>query len=174
MNIHSQSHFSNFFKEDKMEKFLLTKQGFENLEKELKHLKGVDRPNIIAAISEARAQGDLSENAEYSAAKEKQSFIEGRIQELEAVISRAQIIDCSSITGDTVRFGALVTVANTEDDVESSYQIVGDYEADIVKNKISISSPLAKALIGKNVGDLAEYTAPSGKKEFEILNVSYS
>ena len=157
-----------------MEKFLLTKQGFENLEKELKHLKGVDRPNIIAAISEARAQGDLSENAEYSAAKEKQSFIEGRIQELEAVISRAQIIDCSSINTDTVRFGAMVTVANTEDDVESSYQIVGDYEADIVQNKISISSPLAKALIGKNVGDLAEYIAPSGKKEFEIINVSYS
>ena len=139
-----------------MDKFPLTKDGFVALEAELKHLKGVDRPNIIAAIAEARSHGDLSENAEYSAAKEKQSFIEGRIQELEAVISRAQVIDPSQNTG-----------------AEKSYQIVGDYEANIEKNKISLSSPLAKALIGKEVGDVAEYVAPGGRKSFEILEVIY-
>ena len=141
-----------------MDKFPLTKEGFTALEQELKNLKGVERPNIIAAIAEARSHGDLSENAEYSAAKEKQSFIEGRIQELEAVISRAQVIDPS---------------LNEDTDKESKYQIVGDYEADIEKNKISLSSPLAKALIGKEVGDVAEYTAPGGKKSFEILEVIY-
>lgn len=136
-------------------------------------MKGVERPNIIAAIAEARSHGDLSENAEYSAAKEKQSFIEGRIQELEAVISRAQVIDPSLNKGDIVRFGAVVLVVDEDTDKESKYQIVGDYEADIEKNKISLSSPLAKALIGKEVGDVAEYTAPGGKKSFEILEVIY-
>ena len=143
-----------------MDKFPLTKDGFVALEAELKHLKGVDRPNIIAAIAEARSHGDLSENAEYSAAKEKQSFIEGRIQELEAVISRA-------------RFGATGVVVDEDTDAEKSYQIVGDYEANIEKNKISLSSPLAKALIGKEVGDVAEYVAPGGRKSFEILEVIY-
>ena len=156
-----------------MDKFPLTKEGFTALEQELKNLKGVERPNIIAAIAEARSHGDLSENAEYSAAKEKQSFIEGRIQELEAVISRAQVIDPSLNTGDIVRFGAVVLVVDEDTDKESKYQIVGDYEADIEKNKISLSSPLAKALIGKEVGDVAEYTAPGGKKSFEILEVIY-
>ncbi len=156
-----------------MDKFPLTKEGFTALEQELKNLKGVERPNIIAAIAEARSHGDLSENAEYSAAKEKQSFIEGRIQELEAVISRAQVIDPSANTGGTVRFGAVVLVVDEDTDIESKYQIVGDYEADIEKNKISLSSPLAKALIGKEVGDVAEYTAPGGKKSFEILEVLY-
>lgn len=156
-----------------MDKFPLTKEGFTALEQELKNLKGVERPNIIAAIAEARSHGDLSENAEYSAAKEKQSFIEGRIQELEAVISRAQVIDPSLNKGDIVRFGAVVLVVDEDTDKESKYQIVGDYEADIEKNKISLSSPLAKALIGKEVGDVAEYTAPGGKKFFEILEVIY-
>lgn len=156
-----------------MDKFPLTKEGFTALEQELKNLKGVERPNIIAAISEARSHGDLSENAEYSAAKEKQSFIEGRIQELEAVISRAQVIDPSLNKGGIVRFGAVVLVVDEDTDRESKYQIVGDYEADIEKNKISLSSPLAKALIGKEVGDVAEYTAPGGKKSFEILEVIY-
>ena len=156
-----------------MDKFPLTKEGFTALEQELKNLKGVERPNIIAAIAEARSHGDLSENAEYSAAKEKQSFIEGRIQELEAVISRAQVIDPSLKKGDIVRFGAVVLVVDEDTDKESKYQIVGDYEADIEKNKISLSSPLAKALIGKEVGDVAEYTAPGGKKSFEILEVIY-
>ena len=154
-----------------MDKFPLTKEGFTALEQELKNLKGVERPNIIAAIAEARSHGDLSENAEYSAAKEKQSFIEGRIQELEAVISRAQVIDPSLNKGDIVRFGAVVLVVDEDTDKESKYQIVGDYEADIKKNKISLSSPLAKALIGKEVGDVAEYTAPGGKKSFETLEV---
>ncbi len=156
-----------------MEKFPLTKQGYTALEAELKNLKGVERPNIIAAIDEARSHGDLSENAEYSAAKEKQSFIEGRIQDLEAVLSRAQVIDVASLNYDVVRFGATVSVADEDTDEEKSYQIVGDYEADIEKNKISLSSPLAKALIGKEVGDSAEYTAPGGRKSFEILEINY-
>lgn len=156
-----------------MEKFPLTKVGFERLEAELKDLKAVQRPNIIAAISEARSHGDLSENAEYSAAKEKQSFIEGRIQDLEAVLSRAQIIDASTVKSDVIRFGATVLVADEDTDVEKEYQIVGDYEADIERNKISVSSPLAKALIGKEEGDTAQYTAPGGSKSFEILEVRY-
>ena len=156
-----------------MDKFPLTKKGFLRLEQELKNLKGIERPNVIAAIAEARSHGDLSENAEYSAAKEKQGFIEGRIQELEAVISRAQVIDPTEIEGDVIRFGATVNVVDVDTDKENSYQIVGDYEADINENKISLSSPLAKALIGKAVGDEVEYTAPGGKKTFEVLDVSY-
>ena len=156
-----------------MEKFPLTKQGFIALEQDLKNLKGVERPNIIAAIAEARSHGDLSENAEYSAAKEKQSFIEGRIQDLEAVLSRAQVIDVAATKSDVIRFGATVSVADEDTNEEKTYQIVGDYEADIEKNKISLSSPLAKALIGKEVGDVAEYMAPGGKKSFEIIDVSY-
>ena len=156
-----------------MDKFPLTKEGFLALEQELKNLKTVERPNIIAAISEARAQGDLSENAEYSAAKEKQSFIEGRIQELEVVISRAQVIDPTEVQGDVIRFGATVILADENTDEEKTYQIVGDYEADIEKNKISLSSPLAKALIGKEAGDEVIYMAPGGKKSFEIVDVMY-
>jgi transcription elongation factor GreA len=156
-----------------MDKIPLTKVGYIALEAELKNLKAVERPNIIAAISEARAQGDLSENAEYSAAKEKQSFIEGRIQDLEAVLSRAQVIDVPTIKSDVVRFGATVSVADEDSDEERAYQIVGDFEADIEKNKISLSSPLAKALIGKEIGDVAEFKAPSGTKSFEIINIRY-
>ena len=156
-----------------MEKFPLTKNGFTELEAELKRLKSVDRPNIIAAIEEARSHGDLSENAEYSSAKEKQSFIEGRIQELEAVISRAQVIDPTQIKGDVIRFGATVVVADEDTDEEKQYQIVGDYEADIEKNRISLSSPLAKALIGKETGDIAEFSEKKKKKSFEIVEVIY-
>ncbi len=156
-----------------MDKFPLTKKGFLRLEQELKDLKGIERPNVIAAIAEARSHGDLSENAEYSAAKEKQGFIEGRIQELEAVVSRAQVIDPLEISGSVIRFGATVAVVDVDTDKENSYQIVGDYEADINENKISLSSPLAKALIGKEVGDEVEYVAPGGKKTFEILEVLY-
>ena len=156
-----------------MDKFPLTKDGFAALETELKNLKGVERPNIIAAIAEARSHGDLSENAEYSAAKEKQSFIEGRIQELEVVISRAQVIDPTQIQGSVVRFGATVVLADENTDEERTYQIVGDYESDIEKNKISLSSPLAKALIGKEAGDEVIYMAPGGKKSFEIVDVLY-
>lgn len=156
-----------------MEKFPLTKTGYDLLEKELKNRKGIERPSIIAEIAEARSKGDLSENAEYSAAKEKQSFNEGRIQELEAVISRAQVIDPSQMSGDVVRFGATVSVVNVDTDEESEYQIVGDYEADIEKHKISLSSPLAKSLIGKEIGDIAEYQAPNGKKSYEILEIRW-
>ena len=156
-----------------MDKYPLTKDGFAALEQELKNLKGVERPNIIAAIAEARSHGDLSENAEYSAAKEKQSFIEGRIQELEVVVSRAQVIDTSLNSNDVVRFGAKVLVVDEDTDQESKYQIVGDYEADIEKNKISLSSPLAKALIGKEAGDEVIYMAPGGRKSFEIVDVLY-
>ena len=148
-----------------MDKFPLTKNGFIALEAELKNLKGVERPNIIAAIAEARSHGDLSENAEYSAAKEKQSFIEGRIQELEAVISRAQVIDPAQTKSDVV--------VDEDTEEEKKYQIVGDYEADIEKNLISLSSPLAKALIGKEAGDIAEFSAPGGRKSFEIIDVIY-
>ncbi len=156
-----------------MDKFPLTKNGYIALEAELKNLKGVERPNIIAAIAEARSHGDLSENAEYSAAKEKQSFIEGRIQELEAVISRAQVIDPAQTKSDVIRFGATVIVVDEDTDEEKQYQIVGDYEADIEKNRISLSSPLAKALIGKEAGDTAEFAAPGGRKSFEIVEVIY-
>ncbi len=156
-----------------MDKFPLTKNGYIALEAELKNLKGVERPNIIAAIAEARSHGDLSENAEYSAAKEKQSFIEGRIQELEAVISRAQVIDPAQTKSDVIRFGATVVVVDEDTDEEKQYQIVGDYEADIEKNRISLSSPLAKALIGKEAGDTAEFAAPGGRKSFEIVEVIY-
>ena len=156
-----------------MEKFPLTKKGFLQLEQELKNLKGVERPNVIAAIAEARSHGDLSENAEYSAAKEKQSFIEGRIEELEAVLSRAQVIEPKEVSCDVVRFGATVSVVDVDTDAENTYQIVGDYEADIEKNLISLSSPIAKALIGKEIGDEAIYMAPGGKKTFEILDISY-
>ena len=151
----------------------MTQAGYKKKMEEIAYLENVKRPEISRAIAEARDKGDLSENAEYSAAKEKQSFNEGRIQELEAVISRAQVIDPSKMSGDIVRFGATVLLANTDTDEESQYQIVGDYEADIERNKISLSSPLAKALIGKEIGDVAEYLAPNGKKSYEIIEVKW-
>lgn len=156
-----------------MEKFPITPQGFLQLEAELKNLKSVERPAIIAAISEARAHGDLSENAEYSAAKEKQSFIEGRIAECEARISRADVIDIRSLSPDTIKFGATVKLADEDTGDESTYQIVGEYEADIKKNQISITAPMSRALIGKKLGDSVEVKTPKGAKSYEVLKIEY-
>ncbi len=156
-----------------MEKFPITAQGYTRMEAELKQLKSVDRPAIIAAISEARAHGDLSENAEYAAAKEKQSFIEGRIGELEARVSRADVIDVTSLKNDTIKFGASVTLEDVESGDKITYQIVGEYEAEIKENKISITAPIARALINKKVGDTVEVKTPKGSKEYEVLNIQY-
>lgn len=156
-----------------MEKVPMTQQGFNSLEAELKNLKSVERPAVIQAIAEARAHGDLSENAEYHAARERQSFIEGRIMELESVISAANIIDISAISGDTVKFGATVVVVNEDTDEETTYQIVGPYESDADNGKISTTAPMAKALIGKKIGDSVEVRTPKGVLSYEILNVAY-
>ncbi len=156
-----------------MQKVPMTKKGAERLQKELKNLKVVERPAIIAAIAEARAHGDLSENAEYHAAREKQSFIEGRIQELEYAVSCAEVIDTATLKGDKVVFGATVLLMDEDTEVEQTYQIVGQYEADLEHGLISIQSPLARALIGKSVGDSVEVASPKGGKSYEILNVEY-
>lgn len=156
-----------------MEKIPMTAVGFDRLEKELKQLKTVERPAVIEAIAEARAHGDLSENAEYSAAKEKQSFIEGRIQELTAVTSRADIIDVKSLQGDTVKFGATVTVVDEETEEELTYQIVSEYEADINRKLISLTAPIGRALIGRKQGSSVEVQSPKGLRNYEILKVEY-
>ncbi|MCX7300814.1 MAG: transcription elongation factor GreA [Rhodobacterales bacterium] len=156
-----------------MEKIPLTRAGFDKLDAELKHLKSVERPSIIQAISEAREHGDLSENAEYHSAKEKQSFIEGRIKELEGVISLAEVIDTSRLSGP-IKFGATVALVDEDTDEEKTYQIVGEYEADIEKGRLNMKSPLARALIGKTVGDSVEVRTPGGERAYEILRVSYS
>lgn len=157
-----------------MDKVPMTKGGHAKLEAELKNLKSFERPAVIQAIAEARAHGDLSENAEYSAARERQSFIEGRIQELESVISLAQIIDVGSLSGDMVKFGATVVIVDEEDDEEMKLQIVGQYESDADNNKISITAPVARALIGKSVGDVVEVATPKGRRHYEILMVMYT
>ncbi len=152
----------------------LTAQGAKRLEEELVRYKTVERPAVIEAIAEARAQGDLSENAEYDAAKEKQGFIEGRIMELEAVLSQAQIINPADLdVGDRVVFGAHVTLEDLDTEAQVVYQIVGDMEADIRNNLISVSSPVGRALIGKHEGDVITVSAPAGDKEYEILSVEY-
>ena len=156
-----------------MEKIPLTRAGFTRLEAELKHLKSVERPAIIAAIAEARAHGDLSENAEYHSAKEKQSFIEGRIKELEGVIGLADVIDPARLSGG-VQFGATIELVDEETDEEKTYQIVGEYEADIENGKLNVKSPLARALIGKDEGDSVEVRTPGGAKAYEVLKVSYT
>jgi transcription elongation factor GreA len=156
-----------------MEKVPMTQSGFDKIEAELKNLKSVERPAVIQAIAEARAHGDLSENAEYSAARERQSFIEGRIKELEGVVSAANIIDIASMSGDTVKFGATVTLADDDTGEEVTYQIVGPYESDADHNRISTTAPLAKGLIGKKAGDSAEVRTPKGVKSYEIIAVSY-
>ena len=156
-----------------MDKIPLTRAGFDKLDAELKHLKSVERPAIIAAIAEARSHGDLSENAEYSSAKEKQSFIEGRIKELEGVISLAEIIDTAKLSGP-IKFGATVTLVDEGTDEEKTYQIVGEYEADIENGKLNIKSPIARALIGKTKGDSVEVRTPGGERAYEVLAVSYS
>jgi transcription elongation factor GreA len=155
-----------------MEKIPLTRAGYQKLDAELKHLKTVERPAIIRAISEAREHGDLSENAEYHSAKEKQSFIEGRIKELEGAISLTDVIDPTKLSG-TVKFGATVKLVDEDTDEEKTYQIVGEYEADIEKGLLNIKSPLARALIGKDEGDSVEVRTPGGDKSYEILSIAY-
>jgi len=152
----------------------VTIKGAELLKEELQRLRSIDRPNVIQAIAEARAQGDLSENAEYEAAKEKQSFIEGRIAELESKLSNLQVIDPTTLNAEgRVVFGATVNIEDLDSGDNKTYQIVGDDEADIKAGKISVSSPIARALIGKTAGDIAEVAAPSGIKEVEVLDVLY-
>lgn len=158
---------------DVMEKVPMTSEGFKSLEDELKRLKTVDRREVIAAIAEAREHGDLSENAEYHAARERQSFIEGRVLEIEDMISRADVIDVSQLSGASVKFGATVKIVDEDTDEEKSFQIVGVHEADIQNGRMSISSPIARSLIGKSVGDSVEVTTPGGLKSYEILDVKF-
>jgi transcription elongation factor GreA len=156
-----------------MQKVPMTTEGFTRLEDELRHLKGVERPAVIRAIAEAREHGDISENAEYHAARERQSFIEGRLAELEDKISRAEVIDVSKLSGRQVKFGATVTVVDEDTDERAAYQIVGQDEADIKTKRLSITSPLARALIGKKVGDTVEVATPGGGKSYEIVKVQF-
>jgi len=155
------------------EKVPMTPEGHRALEKEAKHLKTVERPRIIKAIAEARAHGDLSENAEYHAAKEQQGMTEARVLELEGTLSRAQVIDITNITSDTVKFGATVTVVDEDTEEEIRYQIVGDFESDASNGKLSISSPVARALMSKKVGDSTEVATPGGGRYFEILKIEF-
>jgi transcription elongation factor GreA len=156
-----------------MDRIPMTMQGHSALDQELKRLKTIERPSIIAAIAEARSHGDLSENAEYHAAKERQSLIEGRVQELEDKLARADIIDVSRLSGSTVRFGATVTVVDEDTEKEAIYKLVGEDEADVKLGKVSIGSPIARALLGKESGDSVEFHAPAGVKSFEILKVEW-
>jgi transcription elongation factor GreA len=151
----------------------MTGPGMQRLEEELRTLKSIERPAIIVAIAEARSHGDLSENAEYHAARERQSFIEGRIAELEEVLGAVEVIDPSQLTGDTIKFGAHVDLLDEETEREASYQIVGVYEADIKRALLSISSPLAKSLIGKKKGDTVSVPAPGGDRSYEILDFKF-
>lgn len=151
----------------------MTAGGYQVLDDELKRLKTVERPNVIAAIAEARSHGDLSENAEYHAAKERQGWIEGRIAEIEDKISRAQVIDVSKLSGSQVKFGATVTVVDEDTEEEGRYQLVGEHEADVKEGRISISSPIARAMIGKEPGDVVEVNTPGGVKAYEILKVEW-
>ncbi len=156
-----------------MQKFPMTAPGLVALEDELRMLKAEERPAIIRAIAEARSHGDLSENAEYHAARERQSFVEGRIAELEEITSAAEVIDPSTLSGDTVKFGANILLLDEDTEKEVKYQIVGMYEADIKQSRLSITSPLAKALIAKKVGDTVSVPAPSGDRTYEILKITY-
>ena len=156
-----------------MEKIPMTAGGLKSLEVELRNLKDVERLAVIRAIAEAREHGDLSENAEYHAARERQSFIEGRIKELESIISYAEVIDPTKLSGDIVRFGATIILADEDTDEESTYQIVGQHESNIEKGTLSIGSPLARGLIGKSLGDSVEVKTPGGSKSYEIVKVDY-
>ena len=157
-----------------MQKFPITAEGLARLEDELRVLRAEERPAVIRAIAEARAHGDLSENAEYHAARERQSFIEGRIAELESVIPSSEVIDVAKMVGEQVRFGATVTIVDEESEAEKTYRIIGAYEADMKNSTISISSPLARALLGKGVGDTVEVPAPGGARSVEITKVAYN
>lgn len=156
-----------------MERMPITAEGLARLESELKHLKNVERHDVIRAIAEAREHGDLSENAEYHAARERQGFIEGRVAELEDKISRAEVIDTSKLQGRVIKFGAYVTIVDEDTDDEATYQIVGTEEADVQQSRLSITSPLARAMIGKEPGDTIVVAAPGGSKSYEILSVQY-
>ena len=156
-----------------MDKVPMTAEGHSAMMIEVKHRKTVERPRIIKAIEEARSHGDLSENAEYHAAKEQQGWTEARVAELEDKLSRAEIIDISKLSGDTVMFGARVTLIDEETDEKTAYQIVGEFEADVKKGKISVSSPIARAIIGKKKGDSVEVNTPGGGKSYEIAKVSW-
>jgi transcription elongation factor GreA len=157
-----------------MTKIPMTSDGFNRLQDELKRLKTVDRPAIIRQIAEARTHGDISENAEYHAARERQSFIEGRVIELEDKIARAEIIDVSKLSGKVVKFGATVTLEDEETEEKTVYQIVGEDEADISKGRLSVTSPLARALIGKSIGDSVEVTTPRGGRSYEVVKVRFA
>ena len=156
-----------------MQKIPMTEAGYAKLDAEIKHLKTVERPANIKALATAREHGDLSENAEYHAAKENQGFIEGRVLELEGMLSRAQVINVIKLSGDSIKFGATVTLVDEDTEEEARYQIVGDFEAEVKDGKISVSSPIARALIGKTVGDTAEVTTPGGGRSYEILKVEF-
>lgn len=156
------------------ERIPITPQGYQKLSEELAHLKGVERPAVINAIAEARAHGDLSENAEYSAAREKQGFVEAKISDLESRLARAEIIDIKVLASEKrIKFGATVTLLHEENNKEVKYQIVGEYEADLNSGLISISSPLAKALLGKGVGDQIEVYTPKGAKYYNVISIAY-
>ncbi len=156
-----------------IDKLPITGKGFSALEEELRHRQQVERQRIIQAISEARALGDLSENAEYHAAKEAQSLNEGRIQELESLISRAEVIDVSKLSGDRIKFGATVKLVDEDTEEEKTYQIVGEPEADVRSGRVSIASPIGRALIGKAVGDTVEVSTPGGGKSYEIVGLAF-
>jgi len=157
-----------------MEKVPMTRSGLDALEEEFRRLRNEERPAIIKAIAAAREHGDLSENAEYHAARERQSFVEGRLAELEDVISRADVIDISKLSGQIVRFGAMVMVADEDTDEEITYQIVGAHEADLDQGRLSVTSPLARAMIGKTIGDSVEVDTPRGPKGYEICDVRFN
>ena len=156
-----------------VDKMPMLQEGYDRLQTEVRHLKMVERPSIIEAIEIARGHGDLSENAEYHAAKEQQSHNEGRIAELEDKLSRAEVIDVSKLSGDTVKFGARVKLVDEDTEEEKVYRIVGDVEADVKEGRVSISSPIARALIGKSVGDTVEVSAPGGSRSYEILDIAW-
>ncbi|HXY98423.1 MAG TPA: transcription elongation factor GreA [Stellaceae bacterium] len=156
-----------------MAKIPMTAAGFERLQEELKRLKSVDRPAIIRAIAEARDHGDLSENAEYHSARERQGFIEGRVLELEDKIARAEVIDVSKLSGKVVKFGATVTLEDEETEEKVVYQIVGEDEADIAQRRLSVTSPLARALIGKTIGESVEVSTPRGARSYEVVKVAF-
>ncbi len=152
----------------------MTAEGYQALDEELKRLKTVERPQVIAAIGEARSHGDLSENAEYHAAKDRQGWIEGQIAEIEDRLARAQVIDVTKLSGSQVKFGALVTVVDEDTEEENRYQIVGEHEADVKAGRISLTSPLSRAMIGKEVGDVVEVNTPTGVKSYEILKLEWA
>ncbi len=156
-----------------MNKIPMTADGYNHLQEELKRLKTVDRPAIIRAIAEARDHGDLAENAEYHSARDRQSFIEGRLAEIEDKIARAEIIDVSKLSGSVIKFGARVTLADEETDEEQTFQIVGEDEADVSQGRLSVTSPLARALIGKQTGESVEVATPRGAKSYEVVTVAF-